>query len=69
MPIPKSLHISAHEMQQTFHNILLKHHFPKQRAEACASIFTQNSIDGVYTHGINRFPRFVEYIQKGYVIP
>lgn len=69
MSIPKWLHISAHEMQQTFHNILLKHHFPKQRAEACATIFTQNSIDGVYTHGINRFPRFVEYIQKGYVIP
>lgn len=33
----------------------------------CADIFTNNSIDGVYTHGVNRFPRFIEYIQKGYI--
>jgi 3-dehydro-L-gulonate 2-dehydrogenase len=66
---PKSLNISAKEMQKTFKNILLKHHFPKKRAEECATIFTQNSVDGIYTHGINRFPRFVQYIQKGYVIP
>ena len=33
----------------------------------CAGVFTNNSIDGVYTHGVNRFPRFIEYIQKGYI--
>jgi 3-dehydro-L-gulonate 2-dehydrogenase len=68
MSHPKSLNISAKKMQNTFKNILLKHHFPKKKAEECAMIFTQNSIDGIYTHGINRFPRFVQYIQKGYVI-
>ena len=65
----KSLFISAEEMEKTFKRVLLKHDFPKKRAEECATIFTQNSIDGIYTHGINRFPRFVQYIQKGYVIP
>lgn len=69
MSNPQSLTISAETMQKTLKNILLKHHFPKKRAEKCAAIFTQNSIDGIYTHGINRFPRFVQYIQKGYVIP
>jgi 3-dehydro-L-gulonate 2-dehydrogenase len=68
MSLPKSLNISAKEMQKTLKSILLKHHFPKKRAEECATIFTQNSVDGIYTHGINRFPRFVQYIQKGYVI-
>jgi 3-dehydro-L-gulonate 2-dehydrogenase len=65
----KYLNISANDMQEIFKNILLKHHFPKKRAEECAIIFTQNSVDGIYTHGINRFPRFVQYIQKGYIIP
>jgi 3-dehydro-L-gulonate 2-dehydrogenase len=66
---PKQLYISADEMQKTLKNILLQHQFPKKRAEECATVFTQNSVDGIYTHGINRFPRFVDYVRKGYVIP
>lgn len=66
---PQPILISAEKMQKTLKKILLKHQFPKKRAEECAAIFTDNSIDGIYTHGINRFPRFVQYIQKGYVIP
>jgi 3-dehydro-L-gulonate 2-dehydrogenase len=69
MSQPKSLTISAKEMHKTLKNILIKHHFSKKKAEECATIFTQNSIDGIYTHGINRFTRFVQYIQKGYVVP
>jgi len=69
MSAPQSLLISAEQMQKTLKSILLKYQFSKKRAEECAAIFTQNSIDGIYTHGINRFPRFVQYIQKGYVIP
>jgi 3-dehydro-L-gulonate 2-dehydrogenase len=69
MSQPKYVSISAEKMQETLKKILLKHHFPKKRAEECAMIFTQNSVDGIYTHGINRFPRFVQYIEKGYVVP
>jgi 3-dehydro-L-gulonate 2-dehydrogenase len=69
MSQPKSLTISAKEMHKTLKGILIKHNFSKNKAEECASIFTQNSIDGIYTHGINRFPRFVQYIQKGHVNP
>jgi 3-dehydro-L-gulonate 2-dehydrogenase len=69
MSHPKSLTISAKEMHKTLKTILLKHNFSKKKSEECATIFTQNSVDGIYTHGINRFPRFVQYIQKGYVIP
>lgn len=65
----KIINISAVEMQKTFQKILLKYNFPKKRAEECATIFTQNSLEGIYTHGVNRFPRFVQYIQKGYVNP
>lgn len=69
MSTPKLLTIPADKMHKTLKRILLQHQFPKKRAEECAMTFTQNSVDGIYTHGINRFPRFIQYIRSGYVIP
>lgn len=57
------------EMEKVFYKILLRHHFPEEKAAACARIFMENSLDGVYSHGVNRFSRFIEYVQKGYVKP
>jgi 3-dehydro-L-gulonate 2-dehydrogenase len=59
--------IPAADMLQLFTTILLKQGLTPEKAGQCAEVFTNNSIDGVYTHGVNRFPRFVEYIQKGYI--
>jgi 3-dehydro-L-gulonate 2-dehydrogenase len=59
--------IPAEEMQLCFENILLNKGFKNDRAVEIASVFTSNSVDGVYTHGVNRFPRFIEYTQKGYI--
>ena len=61
--------IPALQMQATFEQILIQKGMPTDRAYTCAEIFTQNSVDGVYTHGVNRFPRFVEYLENGYVKP
>ena len=54
-------------MQKCFSGILLKSGFTQDRALQCAEIFTGSSIDGIYTHGVNRFPRFVQYIKEGFV--
>ena len=59
--------ISADEMKQTLFNILLKYDFNKEKALTLAEIFTSNSVDGVYSHGVNRFGRFVEYIKDGHI--
>lgn len=69
MPTPTSTLVPAYEMQATFENILLELGFPEVRAAECATVFTHNSVDGIYTHGVNRFPRFVQYIKDGYVKP
>jgi 3-dehydro-L-gulonate 2-dehydrogenase len=61
------LFISYDEMKGTFSRILVNHGFREEKAEKCASVFAENSLDGVYSHGVNRFPRFIRYIQKGYV--
>src|SRR5687768_12994596 len=63
----ETLTIFKEEMHSVFYNILVKHGFTKEKAKQSAEIFTVNTIDGVYTHGVNRFPRFVQYIKEGYV--
>jgi 3-dehydro-L-gulonate 2-dehydrogenase len=35
------------------------------RAAECARLFAETTRDGVYTHGLNRFPRFAEMIANG----
>lgn len=68
MPDKEIIIVSAEEMLSTFESILLQKGFGKSDANQLATVFQQSSIDGVYTHGVNRFSRFVEYIEKGYVI-
>jgi 3-dehydro-L-gulonate 2-dehydrogenase len=61
--------IPADEMQEFLTGILLKYGFTKLRSLECASVFTDSSLDGIYTHGVNRFSRFVQYVKEGYVNP
>src|SRR3984893_1674228 len=37
------------------------------RAAQCARLFAETTRDGVYTHGLNRFPRFAASIANGSV--
>ncbi len=59
--------VQAKEMQECLTGILLKEGFTNDRALQCATVFTNNSVDGIATHGINRFARFVQYIKDGFV--
>jgi 3-dehydro-L-gulonate 2-dehydrogenase len=65
----ETIRIPFEEMKSKFKLILLKHNFNETKAEKCAEVFATNSLEGVYSHGVYRFPRFVEYLQKGYVKP
>ncbi|CCV63954.1 2,3-diketo-L-gulonate reductase [Alteracholeplasma palmae J233] len=47
--------------------ILVNHGVSEVDANNAAKIFAKNSLDGIYSHGVNRFPRFVSYIDKEYV--
>ncbi|WP_316812104.1 3-dehydro-L-gulonate 2-dehydrogenase [Pedobacter heparinus] len=63
------MRISFQELKQEFKRILLKLSFPEETADSCATIFAENSRDGVYSHGLNRFPVFVKYAKKGFIKP
>jgi 3-dehydro-L-gulonate 2-dehydrogenase len=57
------------QLQQQLERVLLSLHFSREKAALCASIFAANSRDGVYSHGLNRFPVFVKHIKKGLTDP
>jgi 3-dehydro-L-gulonate 2-dehydrogenase len=65
----KNIIIYPDKMKSEFFRILLNLGFEEGRAEKCAEIFTVNSLEGVSSHGVNRFQRFVSNIKEGYIKP
>lgn len=61
------MRISFAEMQAEFKRVLVKKGLSEEMAEESALLMTETSCDGVYSHGVNRFPRVIEYIDKGYI--
>ena len=59
------MRISYEELLAKFQKILESRGFCGEHARDAATVFAQNSLDGVYSHGVNRFPRVVEYLDKG----
>ena len=67
--IEKIVRIPFDELDREFQRVLLKIGFESEKAKMCAHIFAENTLIGVNTHGVNRFPRFVRYVQEGFVKP
>ena len=65
----ETINISSQEMLSKFERILLSRGFEKENALQCAQVFTSNSVDGVYSHGVNRFASFVKMVDAENVKP
>ncbi len=65
----QTINISAEKMVSEFQRILISRGFSEDEALECSEIFTNNSVDGVYTHGVNRFATFVKMVDDGFVKP
>ena len=63
------MRVAYEEMAREFARVLEKKGFAAQDAADAADIFAQNSLAGVYSHGLNRFPRIVRYLDKGEIDP
>lgn len=57
------------ELVSTLKEVLLKYGLEDSRADRCATLFAKADLDGVRSHGVNRFPLFLDFIEKGYVKP
>ena len=65
----KMIRVKYEDLFQEFKRVLISRGFSAKAAEDAASVFAQNSLDGIYSHGINRFSRVVEYLDKGEIDP
>lgn len=59
--------VSFEQLKAEFKRVLVQLNFSDDRAELCAHIFAGNSRDGVYSHGLNRFPAFVKAVKEGLI--
>ncbi len=59
--------IQFEDLKAEFKRVLIKKGCDEAAADLSAQLMTETSCDGVYSHGVNRFPRVVEYIDKGYI--
>lgn len=62
-----SIRVPFEEVKDVVTKAFLNIGMSQEQAEACAEIHADSSLDGIESHGLNRVPRFVEYVQKGLV--
>jgi 3-dehydro-L-gulonate 2-dehydrogenase len=59
--------VSYWELLDALLRVLLKLGFQQERAHLCARLFVETDRDGVYSHGLARFPRFIRGIRNGLI--
>ena len=59
------LRVPYDELYTALFRAMLRLGIAEDRAAECARLFAETTRDGVYTHGLNRFPRFVASVENG----
>lgn len=63
------MRVSFDQLKQEFERVLLARGVQAETASECAAMFAQTTESGVYSHGVNRFPRFIQQLEAGDIIP
>jgi 3-dehydro-L-gulonate 2-dehydrogenase len=61
------LRVPLDEVASTLAAVLVRTGFEPHRADLCARLFAETTRDGVYSHGLERFPRLLAMIRNGSV--
>jgi 3-dehydro-L-gulonate 2-dehydrogenase len=59
------MRVSYDEMKRELTRVLIQYGLETGRAERSAMLFADASRDGVYSHGLNRFPALIHAIDRG----
>ncbi|WP_223170317.1 3-dehydro-L-gulonate 2-dehydrogenase [Maribacter aquimaris] len=63
----EAMRITSEQMQDVFYKLFVKYEFAEGKAKLLAKVFTESTLVGVNSHGINRLPLFIDYVEKGLV--
>lgn len=61
------MRIPFEQLQNEFLRVVSSLGFTGEKARIIATTFAENSRDGVYSHGLNRFPAFVRDVKEGFI--
>ncbi len=61
--------VSYEELKAEFKRVLLSRNVREEIAEQCATVFADTTETGGYSHGVNRFPRFIQQLENGDIDP
>ena len=50
--------VTFEQLKAAFNRVLISRGVDSETADACAEMFARTTESGVYSHGVNRFPRF-----------
>ncbi|MDP4156511.1 MAG: Ldh family oxidoreductase [Bacillota bacterium] len=63
------MRVPYNKLKNEFKRVLIKKGFESETAETAASIIADNSCDGVYSHGLSRFPSIIRLKDEGAINP
>lgn len=61
--------VTFEQLKAAFNRVLISRDVDSETADACAEMFARTTESGVYSHGVNRFPRFIQQLENGDIIP
>ena len=64
-----STRVPFETLKKTIKQALVAAGVSEDVAEECAATHAESSLEGVESHGLNRVPRFVDYVRRGWVDP
>jgi 3-dehydro-L-gulonate 2-dehydrogenase len=59
------LRVPFEDLRSALEQAMLRLGLETDRARLCAQLFAETTRDGVYSHGLNRFPRFRAMVENG----
>ena len=57
--------VTFEQLKAAFNRVLISRGVDSETANACAEMFARTTESGVYSHGVNRFPRFIQQLENG----
>ena len=54
-------------MQKVLYTLFRNYSFTEEKARLLAKVYSESTLDGINSHGINRVPLFIDYVEKGLV--
>ncbi|AWP54095.1 2,3-diketo-L-gulonate reductase [Haemophilus influenzae] len=63
------MRVSYDELKNELKRVLLDRQLTEELAEECATAFADTTQAGAYSHGVNRFPRFIQQLERGDIVP